>query len=253
MIALSSPALSLMPLAEAIELVARDFKAWEIVGEGKHFLPDIEKELAGSLPSYELEMSVHSPLSDINIGSLNPRLRQAALSDVLRTVECAGRLGLNPITVHPGFLTPLAYLDREGAKSATKDSLRLIEKAGKEHGVTVALENMPDMPISMITTPKALKELLDGTELSICFDIGHAHTTHNVDAYLEMHDRFANIHIHDNDGRWDQHLPIGMGSIDFPPILRRLASYKGRYVIEARELKEAPGSQQRLKRLFSEL
>ena len=42
MISVSSPAFSLMPLEKAIEIVAKDFRAWEIVAEGRHRLPDIE-------------------------------------------------------------------------------------------------------------------------------------------------------------------------------------------------------------------
>jgi len=253
LIALSSPALSLMPLRMAIERVAREFQAWEIVGEGLHFLPDMEKELASLLPSYDLEVSVHAPLSDVNIGGLNPRLREASNKEVLRSIEVAGRLGLGPFTLHPGFYTPLAAMDKEQAVRLTKESLRTFDLAGKEHGVTLALENMPAMHITMVTTPKMLLDMINGTELKVCWDIGHANTTGNIVEYLELRDRFANIHIHDNDGQWDQHLPIGKGKIDFPPILSSLKDYKGRFVIEARELNEAGGSQTRLKKMLAEL
>ena len=73
MIAMSSPALSLRPFQEALEFVARRFEAWEIVGEGQHFLPDLEKEFLELTPSFNLRYSAHTPLSDVNIGSLNPQ------------------------------------------------------------------------------------------------------------------------------------------------------------------------------------
>ena len=43
MISVSSPAFSLMPFEQAIEKVAEDFHAWEIVAEGTHRLPDTRR------------------------------------------------------------------------------------------------------------------------------------------------------------------------------------------------------------------
>jgi sugar phosphate isomerase/epimerase len=253
MIAMSSPALSLKPFQEALEFVARRFQAWEIVGEGLHFLPDIEKEFLELTPSYSMRFSAHTPLSDVNIGSLNPRMRQAALNEVLRSIEAAGRLGITPFTIHPGFLTPLGQLNKEGAWNATRASLLEAEKAAKDAGVTLALENMPNMPISMLTNPDDLMCMIEGTEVRVCLDIGHAHTTNNVKDYLPYWRRFANIHIHDNDGRHDQHMAIGDGTIDFPPILHRLKGYEGNFVIEARKIEGAEISRMRLEKMLSAL
>jgi sugar phosphate isomerase/epimerase len=193
---------------------------------------------------------VHTPLSDVNIGSLNPRMYKAALDEVLRSIECAGRLGFDPFTVHPGFYTPLAMVDKRRAIEATRSSLRTIEKVAAENGVIVALENMPEMPMSMAKTPETLLELLDGTDLKICLDIGHANTTKNIIDFLDLLDRIANIHIHDNDGISDQHLPIGNGNIDFDDLMPRLSGYDGRYVIEARKLDDGTLSKARLEALL---
>jgi|WetSurMetagenome_2_1015567.scaffolds.fasta_scaffold44437_2 sugar phosphate isomerase/epimerase len=250
MIALSSPALSLLSVDKALEIVARGFKAWEIVGEGRHFLPSIMSDLESGLPSYDLECSVHAPLSDVNIGSLNPRMREVAMRELLETIECTGALGLGPLTVHPGFYTPLGQLDKEGARHKTREALKVIEGAAQEHGVTVAVENMPAMPISMATTPSALLDLLEGTELGICFDIGHANTTHNIEDYLPLLPRFRNIHVHDNHGEFDQHLVIGEGNVPFSHILPKLKGYGGRFVIEARHVDSATTSRDRLQDLL---
>jgi sugar phosphate isomerase/epimerase len=253
MIAMSSPALSLKPFQEALEFVARRFEAWEIVGEGLHFLPDIEREFQEITPSFNMRYSAHTPLSDVNIGSLNPRMRRAALDEVLRSISAAGRLGISPFTIHPGFLTPLGQLNKEGAWNATRESILEAERAAREAGVVLALENMPNMPISMITNPDDLMRMIEGTEVRVCLDIGHAHTTNNIKDYLPYWRRFANIHIHDNDGRHDQHMAIGDGTIDFPPILHRLKGYEGNFVIEARKIEGAEISRARLEKMLSAL
>ena len=211
MISVSSPVFSLMPFEQAIERVARDFRAWEIVAEGRHRLPGIEHRFMEISGSYDLEYSVHAPLSDINIGSLNPTMRQASLDEVLLAIGCCGRMGIGLITVHPGFLTPLGQLDRGAVMREARGSLRQIDAAASEAGVTVALENMPRMPITTCTAPAELLSLLEDTSLRVCFDIGHAHTAGNIDDFVRHVPLFANVHIHDNDGITDQHLTIGRG------------------------------------------
>jgi sugar phosphate isomerase/epimerase len=250
MIAVSSPVYSLMPLEKAIGTVARDFSAWEIVGEGRHRLPEIEKSFIEISGSYDLEYSVHAPLSDINIGSLNPSLREASLNEVLLAIGCCRRMGVDLITVHPGFISPLGQLHRESVMRETRRSIREIDRSSSENGVTVALENMPRMPITTCTEPVELFSLVEGTSLLICFDIGHAHTNGNIDDFVKHWSRFANVHIHDNDGSSDQHLAIGEGKIDFHHVLSAMSGYERRYVIEAREIESAPLSLERLKKLL---
>jgi len=250
MIAISSPSLSLLPLREALAAVQPDFEAWEIVAEGRHYLPDIAKGLEEHLASHDLVCSVHAPLSDVNIGSLNPRLREVALREVMVTIEQAGALGLNPVTVHPGFYSPIGHLDKAGVRRKTKEGLHAIDKVAKDCGVKVALENMPAMPITMATDPQGLLELLGGTELGICFDIGHANTTRNIDDYLALTPQFHNVHFHDNHGQYDQHLVIGEGTVPFASALAKMDGYKGRFVIEARGMEGALTSRDRLKALL---
>ena len=43
-----------------------------MVGEGATRCREIEKDFFELAPSYDLEYSAHAPMSDINIGSLNP-------------------------------------------------------------------------------------------------------------------------------------------------------------------------------------
>lgn len=252
MISVSSPAFSLMPFDQAIEAVAKNFRAWEIVAEGRHRLENIERAFLDVSRSYDLEYSVHAPLSDINIGSLNPTMRDASLREVLLAIESCGRMGIDLITFHPGFISPLGQLDRGAVMNETRRSLREIEKAASEHGVLAALENMPRMPVTTCTEPTELLSLVEGTSLSICFDIGHAHTNGNIDDFVKHVSRFANVHIHDNDGSSDQHLTIGDGKIDFTHVLSAMRGYRRRYVIEARRIEGAPLSAERLKRFLGD-
>jgi sugar phosphate isomerase/epimerase len=52
-----------------------------------------------------------------------------------------------------------------------------------------------------------------GTSATI--DVGHAHTNDAIREFLQADFHVAYFHVSDNDGRRDQHLPIGKGTIDW--------------------------------------
>jgi len=254
MISVSSPVFSLLDFEMALGFVSQEFDAWEIVGEGRHFLPFVEQNFLDAVSSHDLKFSAHAPLSDINIGSLNPRIRETAVREITNAVSAARRLNISVLTVHPGFYSPLGLLDKPSVLQRTSESLASIERASQEFGVRVALENMPAMgPMTMGRTPQELFGLLNGYDLGVCFDIGHAHTMNAIEDFLVHKERFANVLVHDNMGERDQHLPVGDGNIDFKQVLKQLSGYDGRYVIEARSLNEAVVSRDRLQHIFSSL
>ena len=219
------------------------------MAEGRHSLPDIETDFLEYAPSYDLSFSVHTPMSDINIGSLNRNMLEASLNELISCMRSCNKLGIEVATVHPGFMSPLGMVDKSKVIDITKASLFRLEAEAAELGVKIAFENMPACPMCMGTVPEDLLSLLEGTELGICFDIGHANTTDTVQEFLSLKDRFVNVHIHDNMGVSDEHLPIGKGTVDFPAVLEALGSR--RYVIESRGWDDALESGDVLKKLLN--
>lgn len=251
MIAASSPSFTAIPFPQALESISKEFQAWEIVAEGGHELRRIEKQFLELAPSTGLRFSVHAPMSDINIGSLNPRMREASLKELMTGLGACHRLGIDTYTVHPAFLTPLGFVSRDKVKEAARDSLERLDRISGDLGVKIALENMPRMYASTGTTPQELTELIEGTGLGICLDIGHAHTMGLVKEFLKLKKRIINLHVHDNRGEFDEHLPIGDGTVDFPRVIKGLKGYRGRYVIESRNLPDAVIGRDRLKALLN--
>lgn len=248
MIAVSSPYFSHFPFCDMLEKIAHEFNSWEIVAEGKHILPDLESDFLKYAPSYDLSFSVHAPMSDINIGSLNANILEVSLKELLSCMKSCYKLEIETITVHPGFMTPIGLADPTKVIDTTKASLFRLEAEAAELGLKIAFENMPASPMCMGKTPEELLTLLEGTELGICFDIGHAHTTQTLDGFLKLKERFVNIHIHDNMGVSDEHLPIGSGTIDFEYLLQKLGPR--RYVIESRGWEDALISRNELQKLL---
>ncbi len=251
MIGVSSTEFSAYLFEEVITEVSKVFDHWEIFAEAEHRLPSIEARFRDLIPSYKLSYSIHAPISDINIGSLNERIREDSILEILTTAETAVSFDIDTITIHPGLSSmAVPYMEEKAAEKAKK-SLRSIDRISAEYGVRIAVENMPAFPFMLGRTAEELKFLIDETNLGFCLDIGHANTTDETDNLIkEFRDRLINVHIHDNHGEHDEHLTLGEGSIDFKGILDKLKGYTGNYVIESRSFPSAVESQDYLKSLL---
>ena len=248
---LSSPSFSLEPFDVMLERISKHYAGWEIVAEYKHSFPVIKKQFLELTPSYNMQFQAHAPLSDINIASPNERIRGCAVNEVIDCIKVSGELGIKLVTFHPGHLSPLTMAHRELARKLTRESIVKIYAAAKDNGVKLALENMPKMAITICTAPEELLELIRGTEIGICFDFGHANTAGTIEKFLEHKNLFSNMHIHDNEGKWDQHLIPGSGTVDFQKHMKLLKGYKGNYVYEAMNLEDGIAGRKKLLELVA--
>ena len=100
------------------------------------------------------------------------------------------------------------------------------------------------------SAPEVLKMISD-TQFGICFDVGHAYIQNEVDGFLENIDKIYHVHIHDNNGRRDEHLILGEGAIDLLSIIEKLKkSYTGMIIIESNTLVEGVKSKSILEKML---
>ena len=252
MIGVASPSFCFQDFSRMLEEISSQFQLWEVLVEVEHTIEKVESVMAEEAHSYDVRFQVHGPMSDVNIGSLYERMRLAAVDDIVRTSEFCRRQDIQVLTIHPAFVTGIAFLDRPSAVSQMKKSLKSISAAAAESSVTIALENMPKGINATCTTAAELIEVLEGTELGVCFDMGHANTAEQVDALLEHVDMFRNVHLHNNDGSWDQHDRVDQGSADLPRIMTSMdrGGYAGNLIIESSDLDSGVSSKRVLASLL---
>ena len=251
MIGMSCTGFSAITVEEAAEKVSKEFGLWEIFSEAEHSIGKNWTRLKAIKESYDLEFSVHSPISDTNIAALTDRMREASVLEMIHTAEVSAEIGAKIVVVHPGLSSRSVPGTEARAKENAKKSLRTLDRTSREYGITFAIENMPNFPPMLGKTAEELAELLEGTNLGVCFDIGHANTTGQIDAMLSLlGDRFVNVHVHDNMGDHDSHMTVGDGNIDFPKAVEALFGYRGNYIIEAKSFESAVESARRLSVLF---
>ena len=236
---------------DVMNSVSKDFELWEIFSEADGDVIKFSSRFNEIKGSYKMKYSVHAAIGDVNIASLNERVREASIREMVRTMDHSNRMDVRMVTIHPGIYSMVLQDVKVRSVQHAKRSLRRIDKKAKEYGVTVAVENMPSFAVMMGQTPEELLELIDSTDLKICFDIGHANTMGKIDECIDSFgERIVNIHIHDNSGKHDEHKTIGDGNIDFIRVLKKLKKYKGDYIIESRNMESAIVSKKRLEELM---
>lgn len=244
MIGISCTAFSSEKPQACLDRIVGNFELWEIFSEAEHSIVHNLGTFKDLLPSYDLHYSVHAPICDINIACIYDSVRKASMKETVDTIKAANKLGIDRVTVHPGLSSMSVHGIEKSYITKAKESMKELEKASHEFGTTLAIENMPDMYFFLGSKASELKEIVEGTDLGICFDIGHANTADQIDEMIDTFgDRIVNIHIHDNKGSKDEHLTLGKGSIDFSGIMPRLGFYRNNYVIESKTYESAVDSQ----------
>ncbi len=184
--------------------------------------PDILSGYGRQLASAGLTPTVHAPFHDLNPGALDPEITAVTHRRLEQTLHAAARLGARLVVVHPGF-------DRwryQGLEQlwidASVDFWSRFLPLAQEQGCLLVLENIFDQQPEPLAT---LLDLLDSPWLGHCFDIGHWHlfsSTPLAAWFARLGSRLRHLHLHDNHGQADDHLPVGAGRIDFAELARLL-------------------------------
>ena len=167
------------------------------------------------------------------IGHPFEEVRDAATSALVKCLGLFAEIGAQWMNVHPNSHAPMhnrAFVIAQNLKS-----LATLVEAGKKLGIGVMVENVPEG----FNTPEQLAELLDSMpDLGLHLDVGHANlrvSSHSTEPILARYaDRLRHVHVHDNNGHGDLHLPLGAGNIEFPQIVRALrhSGYDGTITLE---------------------
>ena len=221
------------------EIVKFDVTYIEIVDEGLHTLDKtrikVLNELAGS---YKLEYLVHAPFADVNIASPTNVFLDMILTRLKESIVNASLLGCKIWIFHPGLETGVSMFYPKVGWDRNLRSTSLLSRFADDHGIKVAVENMPEpYPFVMKTVEDFERFIRDIEEdIDVVMDVGHANINNQTEEFLmTFADRIAHIHINDNDGKTDQHLGIGLGTVYWQEVLQLLdrISYDKIVVVES--------------------
>ncbi len=197
-------------LSEALEILEKKVKYVELGCDGNmNVMLDNNVEIT---QSYDLKYTLHCPLTDLNLSSFREKIRKVSLEFVKDILETAVKVDANLIVLHPGYC--VFKYDYEKALNSLIKSLKELNNIQDEFNIQITIENMPSYDMFMFRKPD--KEIIENLgDLRITFDIGHSFLNKNISDFFKISDKIAHIHIHDNNGEFDEHLPIGKGKINF--------------------------------------
>ncbi len=160
--------------------------------------------------------SIHSPFGpQFDISDPNDQIHDRGVDAILETIELANILDARYVIVHASdFISDNSIKKRMDRAHGVLKELSAI---AKESDIVLALENLP--PGYLGHTPEEINKLLNGTDvdtLGVCFDTGHANLSGEFTRFAdELLPISVTTHIHDNNGKDDQHLFPGDGIINW--------------------------------------
>lgn len=132
---------------------------------------------------------------------------------------------------YPGFTVDRDLKEWPPMLGKIHEKLDAYVQTARGMGVTLALETDWQNSRRLIEFVEPFGEQSCG----ICFDTGHAELDSGAVELAELlAPRVIATHLHDNDGKEDQHLPPFEGCIDWPILIAALRSggYSGRWTFE---------------------
>jgi len=240
----------LKPLMGFVEkLVKLGFRNIEIIDDWRHRLSDVKVEkLLALKDSWGLSFVVHAPFDGINISTPQFALRRTSLKLIKKSLYNAYRLDAKVLVLHSGFHSPIDFLKPDTTWRILIKVLKELDRVAGDLGVHVGIENMPANTFALLYTHqdalRVFKDLGSSDNIGLTLDVGHSNTISRCEVFKfmeELGDRIIHVHIHDNKGEEDEHLPLGEGCIEWRDVLKGLGELRlvGGLTVEATRLADA--------------
>jgi len=215
---------------------------WEVVDSEHHSLDKSRVGKLKDLVSIGFKMSLHCPYDPwINIADKEPFRRKQSINRIKESIDAAAELEGVSYNLHPGAYRG-SVEDRKRLRSLNADSIAILYDYADSRGIVLSVENMPPNQGYFLVTPQEFLDIKEekGLDLKVTFDSGHANLAGLVNDFLKaLGESVFEVHAHDNRGAFDEHLSVGLGSIDWLKIIRELCS-RGKMIYFVAETYEHP-------------
>jgi sugar phosphate isomerase/epimerase len=240
------------------QIAEADFHGLEIFCSRSHFdytSKSEVQEMGRALADNRLKLaSLHAPTSrdlsatreggqPLSICEVERVRRIEAMDELKRAIDVAEEVPFSRMIFHMGG--PRETSDPRKRDAAFSSLEHLILHA-RHVGVTICVENTT----SEMGAPSYLRSFVDETRLAglrFNFDIGHAHLADGAEenriaeSFEPLRELVTGVHVHDNHGEKDEHLPPYEGTIDWAAAVKLLKTAPDVNLPLTLELKEKIG------------
>jgi sugar phosphate isomerase/epimerase len=273
-----------------VHVAAHGFEAIEVFATRSHFDYRDEQaraQLAEWLSDTRLELhSVHAPafegikdgrwIGSFSNASSDETRRKAALAEAEAALLLARHVPFRYLVVHLGMpaaeqvpslddardaLSASRRAQNDNRADAARRSVEDLVAMAAQANVQVALEVIPNALSSASALCNLIEEELEGVDVGVCLDYGHAHLMGDLGEAIEtLSGHLWTTHVHDNGGRRDDHLVPYSGSINWEMAMMatQKIGYDGMLMLEVGDggghpldiLKRSVKARERLEKTF---
>ena len=187
--------------------------------------------VASLLHEEGLSVTLHGPFYDLVPGAMDLRMLEATRKRLHQAFDLVPLFSPLSIVCHTGYDNKRYRESRDQWLENAVNTWSLLLKGLKHTHTILVIENVYEKTPTMLLT---LLKALTGENVGFCFDTGHmnAFSATTMKDWLDVMGPFLKqIHLHDNDGGWDDHLAIGRGNIDFEVLFGYLQKHSGKPII----------------------
>jgi sugar phosphate isomerase/epimerase len=240
-------------------LHSNGFDHIEIKKDNDHVYGEVKPaELERTLSEYDITISYHAPHREFNIASVNEKVRMSCVSQIIEMGEYLQEAGSGWVNIHTGHV-PGVYHETVIRKAQENRTRSLDEIAAAyetlDTGLYVENDSLEKNIIKFGMQPEQVRDILNRYPgFGATFDIGHAHHSDIPPVRFTelLGNRINAVHLHDNNGAFDEHLALGKGSLDLSSgfvkeLDRCLSNCNGRcstYVFEMKTLPDFVSSKE---------
>ena len=183
-------------------------------------------ETAKILTDAGLKITFHAPLMDLRPGALDDKIRRTSIDRIKQVFDLAPYFHPLKITCHASFDERYYVLGDDLWLEASVKTWKELITLAEDNKTIIALENVYEKNPHIL---RRLFEALSSESICFCFDTGHF----NVFSYeplsvwfTELGRYLGHLHLHDNFGKKDEHLPVGCGTFPFTELFEFIQTMK---------------------------
>jgi sugar phosphate isomerase/epimerase len=194
------------------------FDFLDLTIEGPHATTVDIAQLRPILDSYNLSLTGHT---DPCLPYAYPiqGVREACLKELERCAGIFSALGAKVMNIHPCYFCPPAM--KKDLVAFHIEALQPMVEMAASHSLTMILENYK-APFDRVSTFKNVLTNVPGLKLHLDF----GHTNFGFDNYEvfcgELGEHIRHVHFSDNRSRSDDHMPLGVGSVNWKKAVNAL-------------------------------
>jgi sugar phosphate isomerase/epimerase len=179
-----------------------------------------------TLHSQGMSVICHLP-TFVSTADLTDSIRQASVQEMFHSLDVAAELGARKVVLHPGHIGGLGSYVIETALAHANKSLAAIIDHAQTLGLCVCLENMFPRCRAFVEPNDFIEIMQRFPDLKLTLDTGHANIGNKKGRRImkfirKFGHRIGHLHLSDNFGERDDHIPLGSGAIDFVKIARAI-------------------------------